>query len=284
MLKKRFLWLIIIALVVCGVSLRAQEKAAAPAGPEKVMLFDGEQLKVQLEGRIRCNLVQTQNNVYQDTWALWVNNQKWGYPLGITIPGKGAPAYWLPMIGQLKKGALLFDVRETALGLNIQGPKILGANSFAAIKIDFLGGYAQRFAAPTGGNVVRNPVHRIRNAYAGLEWKTEMFSFKFTFGQFNSLLIPVLAYPVNLSYLPYFEKGLLFNYDQGITIGMVIGPEKVNVMIDAAMVRATSGNDASSALYGGTTGPDIANLDERGTGEATMRPAWNGRIAFKLQP
>ena len=297
MINKRFLWLIIVAaLVLCGGTLFAAEEKAAAAGPEKVMIYSGENLKVQLEGRIRFNLIQNEYNVYQESLGLWVNNQKWGTTAFFTVPSAVAgvnlytKSFWLPYQKALRRGSLVTDVRETGLALNVQGPKILGAESFAAIKVDFFGGYGVQYTISTttvpatGGNSVRNPVLRLRNAFAGLEWKGEVVSAKFTFGQFNSLIIPMLAYPVSLNYVPFYYKGVLFNYDQGISVGIKIGSDKANLMIDVSLVRAMAGNDGADLIYTGVNGSGIAAIDERGTGEASMRPAWNGRVAFNLKP
>jgi hypothetical protein len=283
MFKKRFLWLMIIAaFVLCGSGLFAQ----APAGPEKIMIFNGEQLKVQLDGQVRLDMVQNQYNVYNDSYPLWVNNQKWGWniaginPVVAALGQNVGPALWyaawLPWPAAPKRGSLIFDVRYSKIGLTLQGPGILGGYSFGRFEVDFYGGFGT-----TSGNVSRQPIIRMRNAFAGLGWKTEMFQAKITFGQFTSLMTPYLAYPVSLSNLPFFERGVLFDWDQGIMLSFVFGTDKFNLMIDADIARAKAGNDNAANLY---PGEGEASNDDRGNGEASMRPAWHGRIAVNINP
>jgi hypothetical protein len=303
MFKKRFLWLMIIAaFVLCASSLFAQ----APAGPEKIMIFNGEQLKVQLDGQVRLDMVQNQYDVYNDSYPLWVNNQKWGFalnnpylpaPLTQSVGPAGTYSIWLPWQAALRRGSLIFDVRYSKIGLTLQGPGILGGYSFGRFEVDFYGGFGT-----TSGNVSRQPNIRMRNAFAGLGWKTDVFQAKITFGQFTSLMTPYLAYPVSLSNLPFFERGVLFDWDQGIMLSFVFGTPKFNLMIDADIARAKSGSDKGGTLYPGegqiyfqqplaTSWVGAGSLysatlinDERGNGEASKRPAWHGRIAININP
>ncbi len=281
MIKKRFLWLLLFAaLVMSGSALFAQ----APAGPEKAMIYNGESLKIQLTGDIRLNMVQNKWNVVNDVYGLWVANQKFGSiifswaPALTGIPNVlGNTSAWTKWPGALTRGSLIFDVRYSQIGLTIAGPGILGGTSFGRFEMDFYGGYGN-----SGGNVSRQPVLRLRNAFAGLAWQKDMFGFKVTFGQFTSLVTPVLAYPVGLSPLPFFSKGVLFDWDQGIMLSFTFGTPKVNLMVDVAMARVKAGNDATANLYQGE-GFNMSTYD-RGAGEASMQPMWNGRIAFNLNP
>jgi hypothetical protein len=297
MFKKRFLWLmIIVAFVLCASGLFAQ----APAGPEKVMIYSGESLKVQLKGDIRLNMVQNQYDVYGDTYQLWVNNQKWGYAIASYSSYKaftqiGTSALWLPYSAALRRGSLNFDVRQSKFAVSVDGPGILGGKSFGYLEFDFNGGYGA-----TSGNVSRQPVPRLRNVYAGLAWDKEMFGAKLTFGQYTSLMTPVLAFPVSLAFYPWFERGVLFDWDQGIMLSFRIGTPKINLLIDADITRAKAGNDTGNSLYpgqgqiivrtplanysAGTTLAGSSISDERGNGEASMRPAWHGRIAVNINP
>ena len=280
MLKKCFIGLILItALVLCGGTLFAQEKAAAPAGPEKVMIFNGESLKVQLDGDIRLNLIQNQFNVVNDCYQLFVNNQKWGAAL-LNTGYTGQYAAWVPWQRALNNGGLFFDVRQSKFGITITGPGVAGGYSFGRLEIDFNGGFGA-----TQGNVIRQPVPRLRNVFAGLGWKKDVFQAKITFGQYTSLMVPYLAYPVSLAFYPWFEKGLLFDWDQGVMLSFVIGDGKYNLLIDADVARAKAGDDAGAGLYPGIRGPHIAfGQDERGNGEASMAPAFHGRIGFTMNP
>jgi len=285
MIKKRFLWLLLFAaLIMSGSALMAQ----APAGPEKAMIYNGEQLKIQLTGDIRLNMTQNNFNVYNDTYGeLWVNNQKYGFPI-FSYAGegpyslKGTQAIWLPYQAALKRGSLIFDVRYSQLGLTITGPGVLGGTTFGRFETDFYGGFGA-----ASGTVSRQPILRLRLAYAGLQWgglSKGMWEAKITFGQYTTLVCPVLAAPVSLSPLPFFAKGVLFDWDQGIMASFLFGTPKANVMIDADVTRAKAGNDGSSALYGGEGILAPAVNDERGIGEATMHPAFHGRLAFNLNP
>lgn len=278
MLKKCFIGLILItALVLCGATLFAQDK---PAGPEKVMIFNGESLKVQFDGEIRLNMVQNQYNMVQDTYQLYVNNQKWGAAY-FGIPTLGIyRCMWFPWQADIKRGGLFFDVRQSKFGLTITGPSFAGGYSFGRLEFDFNGGIGG-----VGGNIIRQPVPRLRNVFAGLGWKKDMFQVKITFGQYTSLMVPVFAYPVSLAFYPWFEKGVLFDWDQGIMLSFVFGDGKYNLMIDADVTRAKAGDDAGTGLYPGIRSPAIAfGQDERGNGEASMHPAFHGRIGFMMNP
>jgi len=280
MIKKGFLWLLLFAaLVLSGSALFAQ----APAGPEKVMIYNGESLKIQLTGDIKLNMVQNKYNVNNDTYGLWVNNQKWGYPIfSYALAGpyglKGTQAVWLPFQKVLSRGSLFFDTRYTQLGLTIAGPGLLGGTSFGRIEVDFYGGFGT-----TAGNVSRQPLLRMRNAFAGLAWDKEMFGVKITFGQYTSLVFPLLAVPVGLSPLPFFAKGVLFDWDQGIMLSLRFGPKAYSVMIDVDIARAKSGADGAGIYPGqGILAPAVN--DEKGMGEASMHPAFHGRVAVSINP
>jgi hypothetical protein len=281
MFKKCFSGLILItALVLCSGTLFAQEKAAAPAGPEKVMIFNGESLKVQLDGDIRLNLIQNQYNVINDCYQLTVNNQKWGAAYFGSAALGIYRSMWFPWQADIKRGGLFFDVRQSKFGITITGPSFAGGYSFGRLEIDFNGGFGG-----VQGNIIRQPVPRLRNVFAGLGWKKDMFQAKITFGQYTSLMVPVLAYPVSLAFYPWFEKGLLFDWDQGVMLSFVFGDAKYGLMIDADVSRAKAGDDAGAGLYPGIRSPGIAfGQDERGNGEASMHPAFHGRIGFTMNP
>jgi len=301
MLKKRFLWLLLLAAFVLSANvLQAAEEAKAPAGPEKVIIYSGDKFKVELDGRIQLNMVQNQYAELNGAYGVWVVNQKWGFeikgigaatfPYPYISPIPGLVSAWLPWQAAIKRGNLMFDVRASELGLTVHGPGILGGYSFARVSIDFYGGFGATSAGQNG--VSRQPVPRLTNAYAGLGWKTDMFQAKVTFGQYFSLVMPTLAWPVCLSYLPFFEKGVLFDFDQGILLSFVFGNDKFNVTVDGDIARAKSGNDNNLGLYQGEgttytnlyTGLTTMLLDNAGAGEATMRPAWHARVGVNINP
>jgi len=280
MVKKRFIWVLILAaLVLSGSALMAQ----APAGPEKVMIYNGEQLKVQLTGMLRLDMMLTEYNTYGNWQPLWVKNQKFGVVQGgyYTVPqpysSQGIKALvFLPWQAELRRGVLKFNANAAQIGVTIVGPGVLGGTTFGRFEMDFSGGFAQ-----PAGNISRQPVLRLRNAYAGIRWDKELFSVSFTFGQYTSLLLPAYAYPVSLHGLPFFEKGVLFDWSQGFMLGFRIGPRTVNVSIDVAMVRVKAGNDNTSTLFPGD-GPN--QPDGSGPGEASKRPGWEGRILLTVAP
>jgi len=297
MIKKRFLWaLLFAALVMCGGAVYAQ----APAAPEKAMVYNGESLKIQLTGMLWLEMVQNQWNAVNDTYQVWVNNQKLGVPasaFGIpNIPIKGA--LWgiqLPYPGALDRGSLIFDTRYSQIGLTITGPGFMGGYTFGRFETDFYGGFGTN-----SGVVSRQPVLRMRLAYAGIGWggiDKNMYDVKLTFGQYYSLCTPILAMPTTLTPLPMFDKGVLFDWDQGILLSLIFGSPKAFLMIDADVSRVKSATDSAGyvtlggAIPTGTVGTaplyigeGFGSNDERGPGEASMHPAFHGRIAFNLNP
>ena len=288
MIKKRFLWVLLFAaLVMSGSALYAQ----APAGPEKVMVYKGEALQVQLTGQIWMEMVQNQYNMVSDTYPLWVNIQKapTGVPIfsfaGTPYASLGTKQFFADVVPEAsKRGSLIFDVRYAQLGLTLTGPGVLGGWSFARFEADFFGGFGT-----TAGNVSRQGLLRMRNAFAGLGWgglAKGMWEVKVTFGQYTTIIMPYLAMPTTLSPLPYFERGVLFDWDQGILLSLTFGTPKANVMVDVDVTRVKGGNDVSStaapaSLY---SGEGFTNNDERGTGEASLHPGFHGRLVFNLNP
>lgn len=76
----------------------------------------------------------------------------------ITLPGSGSV------------GA---TVRQTVLGFDARGPRLLGADSFADLRIDFAGSSAATASTstyPEYGNS-NSPYLRLRTVHAGLEWR-----------------------------------------------------------------------------------------------------------------
>ena len=328
MLKRRLIWLIILAFVVCGVSLQAQEKAA-PAGPEKVMIFNGEQIKVQLYGSIRLDGIYNEKNVINEISPLFVNNTKFTTPqvtaggtstfpavssrpfyTGVLVQGTAnnnpfalSPARKpIAMFNELppafNSGSTLFSVSFTKLGLNLTGPKALGADTSGKLEIDFWGN------TPSGGNASRNYMPRIRNGYLDIAWNADAWGVNIRGGQDNSLVMPIYAAPLTNDPLLYFEKGFVFNWDIGAVLGIRLGTAQYNVLIEGAIARSQAGNDTPTlsattgvnfyaatsvaptavnvpALYPGVSGTQV---EERGAGEASKRPGWRGRVTVKIAP
>jgi hypothetical protein len=306
MIKRCFLcFSLLAALVICGSALQAQQ--AAPAGPEKVMIFNGEFLKVQLTGFIRVDAIWNTTNVAPESGPLVVGARYVALGLGTTyfgttlanpIPGpaQGQPlmtnlkwALWMPQFPSRTAGSLIFDVRWTQLGLNITGPGVLGATTTARIEFDFMGTTPAPSALAAGNTYTaanigaRQGIVRMRLAWAKLAWEYGMGGTYVTFGQFNTLVQQVYSTPITLNPYPFFQHGYKFDWSQGIILAQKIGKPIVNVLIEAAMVRNKAGNDTGLAtdMYPGV---NYFTAEERGPGEATKRPRWEGRVSLNVNP
>ncbi len=270
-----------------GVELIEPVKADKPKGKEKIMIYNGEYLKVQLYGFVKMDMVYNTADVFNEPGPFRAENQVFFLnPLspaatlatggGHTIP-VGTPYVAIKKTSSQRSGSFVIDVRTTRLGLNVMGPKVLGADTKANIEIDFWG------STPASGAGARQGIPMIRHGFVQLDWKTDLYSAYLVFGQTWSLNMSMPAQPATLTYVPYGENGNVFLREPMVWFGQKVGNKVFNVTLDLAMARVLGGSDsgAPTDLYPGVNG---VQADNRGPGEAAMRPGARARLYFVVKP
>lgn len=290
MSKMRFTWLFLLAaFVFSSTSLFAQMKKEEavqpiqqekPKGPEKLMIYNGDFLKVQLYGFVKFDMVYNTTDVFNESGPFMTSNKVLYYnPLGaapgLVVPGAGQRNL-LPVkkTASQNSGSFLMDMRTTRLGLNITGPTVLLAKTSANLEIDFWG------TASAAGTGERAGMPMMRHAFAKLAWPSGT---TLTIGQTWSLVMAMVAQPMTVTYVPFGQNGNLFQREPQIALGQKIGNDNYNLTIEAAAARSMSGADTGTAasLYPGVNG-NVA--DDRGPGEASRYPAGRAKITLTLKP
>lgn len=268
MLKRIFLPVFVV-LFMCatGTALFAQQ-------PEKLMIYDGTDWKVQLYGFIKLDMVYNTRDVFHDAGPLWVMNQSFFNAQGTYNAGASTDN---------NRGSLMIDLRQTRIGISIQAPSILGAQTVGVVEGDFWGDM------PTSGTPSRHGQFRMRHAYARLKWPTDTFLFV---GQFWTLMMPwdpfnpnpyaiQSAMPDTVTFIPLASSGLLFMREPMVAVGQIFGPDVFKVRIEGAIARPQGGNDSATGIF---PGGRSSQIDEIGPGESSKFPAFRGRITFAILP
>jgi hypothetical protein len=162
----------------------------------------------------------------------------------------------LPIISALgeSNGSFGGTIRQTQLGLDVQGPDVFGARASGGIQIDFAGG----FADSPGGFTVGLP--RLRTGTVRLDWERTslvagqdgLFFSPLSPTSFASIEQPPLAYSGNLwGWAPQIRIEHRFN--------SVAGSE---ITVEAGILDPISGEL-----------PADGNTRELGVGEASLQPA-----------
>jgi hypothetical protein len=162
----------------------------------------------------------------------------------------------LPIISALgeSNGSFGGTIRQTQLGLEVQGPDLFGARASGGIQIDFAGG----FADSPGGFTVGLP--RLRTGTVRLDWKNTslvagqdgLFFSPLSPTSFASIEQPPLAYSGNLwGWAPQVRIEHRFS--------AVAGSE---ITVEAGILDPISGES-----------PADGNSRELGVGEASLQPA-----------
>ncbi len=241
-------------LVVFAVSAFAEneEKAPAPKKPEKIMIYDGDQWKVQLYGFVKVDAVYNTKNVLCEQ----------------------APFFVMPQKGKTDdetRGSLVASARASRLGFKMNTPEFLGAKGFALIEADFWGDTANSSSGDRQGMV------RMRHAFAKFTWPTQTF---LLIGQFNMLGIQELVIPEMVTFQPMTASGFLLMREAQVRVGQSVGDKDFKATLEVTAARA-QGNDGADILY---TGPKGISGDERGVGEASMLPIFQSRLTFQANP
>ncbi len=266
-----------------GVELVEPVKAEKSKGKEKIMLYNGEYLKVQLYGFVKMDMVYNTTNVLNESGPFRVENQVvFVNPFAATAltatPIAGQPLISLKRTASQRSGSFVIDVRTSRLGLNIMGPKALGADTKANIEIDFWGGTA------VSGSGARQGIPMIRHGYAQLDWKTDLYSAYLVFGQTWSVNMAMPAQPTTLTYVPFGENGNIFIREPMIWFGQKIGNNVFSVTLDLAAARVLGGADTGNAATNIYPGVNGTQADDRGPGEASKMPGGRARLYFLIKP
>ncbi len=257
---KRLPLVLLLCVFTAGTVALAQDKVAeipkspAPAGKEKIMIFQGEQFKVQMYGYIQFDNVYNTTSVTNDDGPFWVDNMK---AAGVTR--------------DQKEGSFLQSVRNTRLGLKMTGIKTLGADTTILIEGDFWG------YMPASGTASRQPSFRLRQAFVKLDWPTKTY---LQAGQSWCLLFPTKVVPDGVTLYPFVSSGLVLERVQLVHIGQSFGSRVFMTTIEAGINRSMGG-DPGSGIYPGAKNTYI---DDRGPGEASGMPAYKGRLTFEISP
>ena len=265
-----------------GVELVEPVKVEKPKGKEKIMIYNGEYLKVQLYGFVKMDMVYNTTNVFNESGPFRVENQViFLNPSGgaiVTAPIIGQPTVYVKQTGDQRTGSFVIDMRTSRLGLNIMGPKVLGADTKGNLEIDFWGS-----TAPSGSGA-RQGIPMLRHGYMQLDWKTDIYSAYLVFGQTWGVAMAMPAQPTTLTYVPFGENGNIFIREPMIWFGQKVGNNVFNVTLDLSCARVLAGNDTGTAATSIYPGVNATQPDDRGAGEASMLPGGRARLTFVIKP
>ena len=229
-------------------------EAPKPAAKAKLMIYDGEQAKVQLYGFIKLDCSYNTTGVAHEAGPMLVDNQAGKY-------------------SQQNSGSLTAEARNTRLGLNFNLPDALGAKLSGNIEVDFWG------QMPTNAAASNQSMIRLRHAFMKLDWPTKTY---LLVGQYWSTAMAYEVLPSMATFVPFGKCGLLFQREQQITVGQKLGDDFLTVGLDLSAARVQAGNDnGTNNLY---PGPFNSQVDERGAGEASKLPGFRGKLSVKSKP
>lgn len=250
---------------------KAEPPAPAPApakkGPEKIMIFDGEQFKVQMYGFVKLDAVYNSTDVTHEAGPLKVENDR------VMFTNSSIFSYNFKKVPAARDGSFTMDARTTRLGFKVDGPTALTGKTTAVIEFDFWG------QTPVSTTAARQGMIRMRHAYGRIDWDFGTFV---QIGQFWSVAIPTVnAMADTQTFIPFGANGLMFMREPFIGIGQKVGNKSFNVTAEYAAALVQGGNDSGAGLYPGMR--DV-QLSERGPGEASKLPGHRGRIIFNINP
>jgi hypothetical protein len=292
MLNKKIAGILAACALCAGPALNAQQNPAEkpkdapaptdqkPKGPEKLLIYNGENFKAQLYGFIRMDMIYNTADVTNESAPLAVENQRIliAYPLPATIAA-ATPTNNMPFFIPVKKfpsqndGSLIFDLRHTRLGLKVSGPEVLSGNSSALLEFDFWG------QTPASGTALRQGMIRMRHAYGRIDWKSGT---SLQIGQWWSAAMAPPSLPITLTFIPFGNSGNIFMREPNILLGQKLGNDKANILFEYSLSTVQGGNDAGTGtLYPGSYD---TGLVDRGPGEASKQPGHRGRITGTIKP
>jgi hypothetical protein len=161
-------------------------------------------------------------------YRLWINGLILfnAYANQGTVDAPDVPNIALPFYNQTENNAVGASVRQTILGLNANGPHILGARSTADLNLDFFSdGDESDYPAASGGA-------RIHTAHFALEWSRDRIELGFTEPlisplsptSYASVAEPPLAWAGNLSaWAPQLRFEHRFQLNEANRLGIEAG-------------------------------------------------------------
>lgn len=267
MYKKRVcIVFILIAIFSVSGALYSQDKK-----PEKLMIYQGTEWKAQLYGFVKLDAVYNDSSVLNPECPFWAFSDTLG---NATVNGSE------------QDGSLTLSARTSRLGFFIWGPKALGANTMARFEFDFWGGL------PDSGTSARQSEMRLRLAYVQLTWPTKTYLLA---GNNWMLGTPGYCAPDMITFIPLAGAGLLFMREPQVAVGQTLGSKVFSITIEASVARAQGNDGADKGDYSRDDNSDFFNsgprsttgdnqLDWNGTGEASKRPSYKGRITLRINP
>lgn len=167
-----------------------------------------------------------------------------------------APTYAIP-----GGGSTGLSLRQTILGLDARGPRLLGATSHADVRVDF-------FASGSQSSYAAGGLLRLRTAHASLKWQnTEAF-----FAQDRSLLAPYTPSSLVVVAQPEFAwSGNLWSWNPQIGLSHQIGiTSTTRFNIEAGLI------DVEDPLWPGING----STSTVSRAERSRWPGSEARIAW----
>ncbi len=154
-------------------------------------------------------------------------------------------------------------VRQTILGLDADGPHLLGANSHADLRVDFFGNGLSEGYDNTGGLL------RLRTAHAALDWtRTQLF-----FSLDRPILNPQMPESLVSAAQPELAwSGNLWNWNPQLGITQTFG-SGTRVRLQAAVI-----DPADPAVVPSTNATSIVPVND--LAEASQRPGLEARLGF----
>lgn len=245
-----------VSVMYLGIA-NAQENVKAsvakkPKAPEKIMIYNGTDWKVQMYGFVKADVVHNTKDVVAEQSPFFV------------MPQKGKTT-------DQTRGSLVMSARQSRIGLKMKGPDVLGAKFFMMVEGDFWGMTVDSSSGDRQGQF------RMRHAFAKLTWPTQTY---LLVGQFNMLGIQEKVVPSMVTFQPMTASGFLLMRETQVRLGQTVGTKKFSTTLEIEGARA-QGGDGLDALYTGAKG---ISGDERGVGEASETPIAQARLTFDVAP
>ncbi len=263
-------------IVTVGTGLMAQDKK-----PEKLMIYDGEEWKVQFYGFVKIDFVYNSSNVRNESGPFFVENnaivtanRPWD-PFGLlanaTYPN--TPTLAFPKPPAQTRGSFVVDPRSSRLGFKVMGPEFLKAKTMAMVEADFWGDTV------ASGTPIRQGHFRMRHAMIKMTWDSfEYVQGYLMFGNYWSLFMSWPVAPDTVTFIPFAFMGMPFMREPQLTGGIGFGPDKFKVWLEGSGVRAMGGEDNSDLVF---TGANASQIDNAGTGEASKSFGANAKVRFE---
>jgi hypothetical protein len=167
-----------------------------------------------------------------------------------------------PTVAIPGSGSTGASVRQTILGIDAQGPHLLGARSFADLRVDFFGNSTSN--ATSGSYSATDNLVRLRTAHAGLQWENTEASFAYdrpilspdTPSSLTAVATPALAWSGNL---------WAWNPQLIITQNLALADSRA-LQLQAALIDVADPPVSLSGLYSAAAAPASSAQQSRWPG------------------